>query len=83
MKKLSLLIIALTVPMCSLYSQNKTIKGRVISEYFDILTGTSIMIHDTVEVGRVDSNGFFQIDIPIFEKKLFRSLGLESVTLIF
>ena len=68
--------------MCSLYSQDKTIKGRVISDYFDIMTGVSIMINDTVEVGRTDINGFFQIDIPISEKKiLFMFVGLDPTTI--
>ena len=36
------------------------------------------MINDTVEVGKTDLNGFFQIDIPVSEKKiLFKYVGLE------
>lgn len=78
MKKLIIAFIVIIVPVCSLYSQNKTIKGRVISDDFEIVPLASIMINDTVEVGRTDLNGFFQIDIPISEKKiLFRSVGLE------
>ena len=68
--------------MCSLYSQNKTIKGRVISEFFEIMPGVSIMINDTVEAGRTDLNGFFQIDIPVSEKIiLFGSVGLDPTTI--
>ena len=82
MKKLLILFIVIGISMCSLYSQTKTIKGRVISDYFDILPGVSIMINDTVEVGRTDLNGFFQIDIPISVKKiLFGSVGLDPTTI--
>jgi hypothetical protein len=82
MKKLLIIFIVLSVSACSLYSQNKTIKGRVISDHFEILTGVSIMINDTVEVGRTDLNGFFQIDIPIsVEKILFMFVGLDPTTI--
>jgi hypothetical protein len=82
MKKLLIICIVLSVSTCSLYSQNKTIKGRVISNQFDILIGVSIMINDTVEVGRTDLNGFFQTDIPISVKKiLLGSVGLDPATI--
>ena len=82
MNKLLMLFIVIGISICSLYSQTKTIKGRVISDYFDILSGVSIMINDTVEVGRTDLNGFFQIDIPISVKKiLFGSVGLDPTTI--
>ncbi|WP_157760566.1 carboxypeptidase-like regulatory domain-containing protein [Chitinophaga caeni] len=78
MKKLVIIFIVLCVSNCSLYSQNKTIKGKVITDDLEIVPLASIMINDTVEIGRTDLNGFFQIDIPASEKKiLFRSVGLE------
>lgn len=78
MKKLLIIFIVLSVSTCGLYSQNKTIKGRVISDQFDTSLEVLIMINDTVEVGRTDLNGFFQIDIPVSVKKiLFRSIGLD------
>ncbi len=82
MKKLLILFILIGISMCSLYSQTKTIKGRVISEDFEILPQVSIMINDTVEVGRTDANGFFLIDVPISEKKItFVFVGMESTTI--
>ena len=82
MKKLVIIFIVLSVSNCSLYSQNKTIKGRVITDQFETMSFVSIMINDTVEVGRTDLNGFFQIDIPVSVKKiLFRSVGLEPAIL--
>lgn len=78
MKKLVIIFIVLCVSNCSLYSQSKTIKGRTITDEFETMSLVSIMINDTIEVGRTDLNGFFQIDIPVSEKKiLFRSVGLE------
>ena len=82
MKKLLINSIILCVSVCGLYSQNKTIGGRVISDQFDILAGVSIMMDDTVEVGKTDIDGFFQIDIPVSEKKiLFKGVGLEPTTI--
>ena len=78
MKKLVIIFIVLSVSNCSLYSQNKTIKGRVITDQFETMSFVSIMINDTVEVGRTDLNSFFQIDISVSVNKiLFRSVGLE------
>ena len=82
MKKFLIICIVLSVSICSLYSQNKTIKGRVISNQFDILRGVPIMINDTVEVGKTDINGFFQIEMPVYEKKiLFKFIGLDPATI--
>jgi len=78
MKKLLIIFILLSVSTSSLYSQNKTIKGRVIDNSLEPLPFVLIVINDTVEVGRTDLNGYFQIDIPVSEKKiLFRSVGLD------
>ena len=81
MKKL-LIIIVISFSMSSLYSQNKTIKGRVISDHLEILIGVAIMINDTIEVGRTDINGFFQIEIPVSERKiLFMFVGVDPSTI--
>jgi CarboxypepD_reg-like domain len=83
MKKLVITFIAIVVSACSLYSQNKTIRGRVIDNHLlDTLAYVAIIINDTVQVGRTDLNGFFQIEIPVSEKKiLFRSVGMEPATI--
>ena len=82
MKKFLIIFIVISISTCYLYSQNKTIKGRVINEYFDTLSGVLIMLNDKVEVARTDKNGFFQIDIPISEKKiLFWYPGFELTTI--
>lgn len=81
MKEL-IIFIVFSVSTCSLYSQNKTIKGRVIDDNLETLPYVSILINDTVEVGRTDLNGFFQIDIPISEKKIsFMFVGVDPTTI--
>ena len=78
MKKLLILFIVIGISICNLYSQNKTIKGRVIDDNLETLAYVSIVINDAVEVGRTDLNGFFQIDIPVSVKKiLLGSVGLD------
>lgn len=78
MNKLIFIFVVLCVSNCNLYSQNKTIKGRTITDQFETMSFVSIMINDTIEVGKTDLNGFFQIDVPVSEKQIiFRSIGLE------
>jgi len=81
MKKLLIIFIALGVSS-SLFPQNKTIKGRIIDENLEALSYVSIVINDSVEVGKTDINGCFQIDIPVSEKKiLFKSFGMDPTTI--
>ena len=71
-------LVAFSLSFNIVYSQNKTIIGRVISEDFETLPMISIMINDTVEVGKTDLDGFFYIEIPISKKNLFFDYpGLE------
>ena len=82
MKRLLVTFFVISISTYSIYSQTKTIKGRVIAEDLETMPGVSIMIKDTVEVGKTDMNGYFQIDIPISEKKiLFWFVGLEPTTI--
>jgi hypothetical protein len=79
MKKLVILFTVLGVSTCTLYSQNQTLKGRVVdNHHLDTLAYVAIIINDTVEVGRTGLNGFFQIDIPdSVNRILFSSVGME------
>ena len=46
MKKLIILFILIVTSMCSLYSQTKTIKGRIIDDNLETLPYVSIVIND-------------------------------------
>lgn len=82
MKKLLIVCVVLFSSIGSLYSQNKSIKGRVIAQNLDILPYTQILIKDTVEVGKTDLNGFFQIEIPFSVKKIkFTFIGVEVASI--
>ena len=83
MKKLLIFFIVLSVSIRSLYSQNKIVKGRVIDDIFlKTLSYVSIVINDTVKVGRTDLNGFFQIEIPVSAKKiLLGTVGVEPTAI--
>ncbi len=71
-----------SISIGSLYSQNKTIKGRVITEDLEISPYTQIVINDTVKVDKTNLNGYFQIDIPISVKKiLFMNIGMELASI--
>jgi len=78
MKILLTFIISVILLNFNLYSQDKTIKGRVITEDLETMPEVIIMVNDTVEVGRTDINGFFQINIPKSINTInFWALGLE------
>lgn len=52
MNRLLITFIVLFISMGNLHSQWKLTKGTVISEDFENLPGASIMIDDTIEVGK-------------------------------
>ncbi len=77
-KKITLILVILNFSIFSLYSQNKTIKGRVITDDFETESFVLIKINDTLEIGKTDMEGYFQISIPISVKKLsFLDIGLD------
>ncbi|UPT69694.1 MAG: hypothetical protein M0D53_11060 [Flavobacterium sp. JAD_PAG50586_2] len=82
MKKVLIKYIVFCISISSIYCQNKTIKGRVIDERLEFMPMVSILNNQNVEVGKTDMNGFFQIEIPVFENKLsFRFTGLEPLAI--
>lgn len=82
MKEMLLTIIILFYfSIVNLYSQNTKIKGRIINEDLDNVPMASILINNEVEVGKTNIDGFFQIEIPVSEKKIFfKFFGLEPTT---
>jgi hypothetical protein len=85
MKKLLISCVILCVSTSIVCAQNKIIKGRVVDDNLETLPYVSIVINDTVEVGKTDLDGFFQINIPVSVKKIsFKSVGLDqaNVTLV-
>jgi hypothetical protein len=82
MKKLTVLFFITCIPIFCLFSQTKSINGRVIAEDFDILPFVSIVINDTIEVGKTDMNGFFNLEIPhTTTKLLLLTVGMEPTTI--
>ncbi|WP_143822092.1 hypothetical protein [Mucilaginibacter pedocola] len=78
MNKILFILFTLAVSVNNLYGQNKTIRGRVISDLYETEPAVLIIVDDTLEVGKTDLNGFFKITIPVSVKKiLFFSLGVE------
>ena len=66
----------------SLYSQNKIINGRVISDFLETLSSVSIIINDSIKIGTTDSEGNFRIKIPVSINEItFKSVGLETTTI--
>ena len=82
MKKILIIFIVLSVSTCSLYSQNKTIKGRVTDDNLEILPYVSIVINDTVKVWETNVDGFLQVKIPDSVKIItFLYIGFEPKTI--
>jgi hypothetical protein len=82
MKKLLIVFFMLVVSSSSFYAQKKTIKGRVIDDHLEALPFVLIKLNDTVEVGKTDLNGYFQIEIPASVIKiLFNTIGIDLATI--
>jgi len=78
MKKNLTLIFTLFFSIYGLCAQNRTIKGKVISEFLETLPNVSIIINDSIEIGETDFDGVFKIELPLYMKKIsFRFVGLE------
>jgi hypothetical protein len=83
MKKLTIAFFVFIVSVSFVYSQNRTLKGRVITDQVETMPGVSIRIDDTVEVGKTDLKGFFQIDVPDSVKELkFVDIGLDPTPIV-
>lgn len=83
MKKLAITFFVFFISACSVYAQNKLVKGRVISDQFDVLIGIPIMIDDTFKVGKTDLDGFFQIYVPDSVMELrFVYVGLDPTPIV-
>ncbi len=82
MKKLLILLIVFGFSAGSLFAQTKTLKGRVIDDFLEALPYALIKVNDTVEVGKTDLNGYFQIEISASVKKLsFDTIGLDLASI--
>lgn len=82
MKIIIALLFIFALSICNLNSQSKTIKGRVITNDLETIPLVSISVKDTVEVGKTDFNGFFQMNIADSEKKIsFSSVGCYPTTI--
>jgi hypothetical protein len=83
MKKLIAFFLFITISVCNLNSQNKIIKGRVLDDNLETLPYVHIFIKDSIEIGKTDFDGFFQIEIPVSDKKLlFRYVGIDPTTVV-
>lgn len=79
MKKLVNSVIAICFSICSLSSQNRIISGRVVAEDLEAIPSAIIYINDTIEAGKTDLKGFFQIEIPVSVNKMtFTFPGMET-----
>ncbi|MCB0456209.1 MAG: carboxypeptidase-like regulatory domain-containing protein [Flavobacteriaceae bacterium] len=82
MRNILIISVLLFTPLHNLFSQSKVITGRVIDDNLVTLPSVSILIKDTVEVARTDFEGYFQVEIPVYEKKLsFEMVGLDRTSI--
>jgi hypothetical protein len=70
-KSLIILIVVffLSLHFVDIYGQ-KTIKGRIIDEYLEIISAGKIYDADTILLGETDLNGYFEISIPEKSKEI-------------
>ncbi|MFT3701288.1 MAG: hypothetical protein QM802_02910 [Agriterribacter sp.] len=83
MKKLVIIFTVILLSVGNLYAQHKIIKGRVITEDLEPVPQAPIMMNDSVEIGKTDANGFFQVEIPLYVNKLtFTFVGIEQANIL-
>ncbi|RYZ54772.1 MAG: hypothetical protein EOP49_04365 [Sphingobacteriales bacterium] len=70
MKTIFSFFLLIVIPFVTMQAQNRNIKGRVLTEDLRTAPLISIKIDDSVEVGKTDLNGFFEINIPPTIQKL-------------
>lgn len=79
MKNILILCLILMFTTSKLYSQTKNIYGKTISDDLEIMSYIFISINDTIEVGKTDLNGTFQVEVPVYAQKIsFSSVGFET-----
>ena len=84
MKNIFLLLMLLSIPLCSVYSQNRTIKGRIIDkETGEALIGASVVVQGSEQIGTITNlDGDFILSIPNGKQKIVVSyLGYTTTTL--
>jgi hypothetical protein len=84
MNKLTILLSLFIIFTSNLYSQERTIKGIVISENLELLPGVLIYNLDSVKIGETNMQGKF--NIPVLKETnqiMFWYLGMESLTIKF
>jgi hypothetical protein len=60
----------------------RTLKGKVVDEYLESAIGIRIFDKDTIEIGKTDLNGYFEIELSKeIEKLIIAGLGYEWVTI--
>lgn len=66
----------------AIYAQETTtIKGRIISEDFELLPGVKVFNMDTTILGSTDLDGYFEAEVPIGTNELLLGLvGMEWMT---
>ena len=67
--KILLILFFFSSSIIDSYGQ-KTIKGRVIDDFFDIIPSVRIYDQDTILLGETDFDGYFEIKIPEESKTL-------------
>src|SRR5690349_11704739 len=78
--KLLLIILSALFAYLEAASQSRTVYGLLLDGEFFPTPGTHIYIHYSVEVGRTDRKGNFEIAIPVdVDLILFHSVGFEPL----
>lgn len=82
MREISIVVLLISICVMSLSAQEKTIKGRIISEYLEPLPGVRIQNADTLLFGITDIDGRFSINITEKTQRLILSwVGMEWTTI--
>jgi len=78
--KIVLIIVSALIVYLGTFAQSRTVNGLLLDRDIYPIWGIQIYIHDSVEVGRTDAQGKFEINLPVgVDSIIFRGVGFEPL----
>ena len=78
--KIGLIIVSALFVCLGTFAQNRSVNGLLLDQDMYPIWGIQIYLHDSIEVGRTDTQGKFEITLPVgIDLIIFRGVGFEPL----
>ena len=78
--KIVLIIVSALFVCLGTFAQSRTVNGLLLDLDMYPIWGIQIYLHDSIEVGRTDAEGKFEITLPVgVDLIIFRGVGFEPL----